>query len=57
MLLGFTKNIIKHEGPLRNLSSPLYLVINKFYLSIEPKTFFTKLFAASRSGIPSSIIL
>jgi hypothetical protein len=57
MSLGFTKNIIKHEGLLRFLSSPLVLIFSKFYLSIEPKTFFTKLFAASRSGIPSSIIL
>lgn len=56
MSLGFTKNIIKHEGLLRFMSSPLLLIFSEFYLSIEPNTFFTKLFAASRSGIPSSII-
>lgn len=58
MSLCFTKNIIKHQGlPDIKIRQPLLLIFRKFYLSIEPKTFLTKLFAASRSGIPSSTIL
>ncbi len=57
MSLAFTKNIIKHEGLPIFMNSPFTLIFNWFYLSMEPSTFFTKLFAASRSGIPSSTIL